>query len=42
LFAVTSQTAFFGRLGFSTFRREKTAMFRELTRPAVPSAVHKM
>lgn len=30
LFAVTSQTTFFGRLGFATFRREKTAMFREL------------
>ncbi len=27
LFAVTSQTSFFGKLGFSTFRREKTAMF---------------
>jgi amino-acid N-acetyltransferase len=31
LFAVTSQTSFFGRLGFATFRREKTAMFHELT-----------
>ena len=31
LFAVTSQTSFFGRLGFTTFRREKTAMFLELT-----------
>ena len=31
LFAVTSQTSFFGRLGFGTFRREKTAMFHELT-----------
>jgi amino-acid N-acetyltransferase len=30
LFAVTSQTSFFGRLGFATFRREKTAMFHEL------------
>ena len=30
LFAVTSQTSFFGRLGFATFRREKTAMFCEL------------
>ncbi len=30
LFAVTSQTSFFGRLGFATFRREKTAMFFEL------------
>jgi len=30
LFAVTSQTSFFGRLGFTTFRREKTAMFLEL------------
>jgi amino-acid N-acetyltransferase len=31
LFAVTSQTSFFERLGFATFRREKTAMFYELT-----------
>ena len=31
LFAVTSQTSLFGRLGFATFRREKTAMFHELT-----------
>ena len=31
LFAVTSQTSFFGRLGFATFRREKTAMFFELS-----------
>ena len=31
LFAVTSQTSFFGRLGFATFRREKTAMFLEPT-----------
>ena len=31
LFAVTSQTSFFGRLGFATFRREKTAMFLEVT-----------
>jgi amino-acid N-acetyltransferase len=30
LFAVTSRTSFFGRLGFATFRREKTAMFLEL------------
>ena len=30
LFAVTSQTSFFDRLGFATFRREKTAMFLEL------------
>jgi len=30
LFAVTSQTSFFGRAGFATFRREKTAMFFEL------------
>ena len=30
LFAVTSQTSFFGRLGFATFRREKTAMFLEV------------
>jgi amino-acid N-acetyltransferase len=29
LFAVTSQTSFFGRLGFAPFRREKTAMFYE-------------
>ena len=35
LFAVTSRTSFFGRLGFATFRREKTAMFYESTpRPA--------
>ncbi len=27
MFAVTSQTSFFGRLGFTTFRREKIAMF---------------
>ena len=31
LFAVTSQTSFFGRQGFATFRREKTAMFHEVT-----------
>ena len=31
LFAVTSQTSFFARLGFATFRREKTAMFLEVT-----------
>ena len=31
LFAVTSQTSFFERLGFATFRREKTAMFYQLT-----------
>lgn len=30
VFAVTSQTSFFARLGFATFRREKTAMFYEL------------
>jgi len=30
LFAVTSRTSFFERLGFATFRREKTAMFLEL------------
>jgi amino-acid N-acetyltransferase len=36
LFAVTSQTSFFGRLGFATFRREKTAMFHELA-PRSPS-----
>lgn len=29
VFAVTSQTAFFETLGFSTFRRERTAMFWE-------------
>ena len=33
VFAVTSQTAFFERLGFATFRREKTAMFFDLTNP---------
>jgi len=31
LFAVTSRTSFFERLGFATFRREKTAMFLELS-----------
>ncbi len=31
LFAVTSQTTFFERLGFATFHREKTAMFVETT-----------
>ncbi len=31
VFAVTSQTSLFGRMGFATFRREKTAMFYELT-----------
>ena len=30
LFAVTSQIAFFEKLGFATFRREKTAMFFDL------------
>ena len=30
LFAVTSQTGFFERAGFSTFRREKTAMFFDI------------
>ena len=30
IFAVTRQISFFGRLGFATFRREKTAMFLEL------------
>jgi amino-acid N-acetyltransferase len=34
LFAVTSETSFFGRLGFATFRREKTAMFFDLTSPS--------
>jgi amino-acid N-acetyltransferase len=33
LFAVTSHTSFFERLGFATFRREKTAMFFELAPP---------
>jgi N-acetylglutamate synthase-like GNAT family acetyltransferase len=33
VFAVTSQTAFFEKLGFATFRREKTAMFFDLTNP---------
>ena len=36
LFAVTSQTSFFARLGFATFRREKTAMFLELA-PRTPN-----
>jgi amino-acid N-acetyltransferase len=31
IFAVTSQSSFFERLGFSTFRREKTAMFLDVT-----------
>jgi amino-acid N-acetyltransferase len=30
LFAVTSQTGFFERAGFATFRRERTAMFFDL------------
>jgi len=30
LFAVTSQTSFFERAGFATFRRERTAMFFEV------------
>jgi N-acetylglutamate synthase-like GNAT family acetyltransferase len=34
LFAVTSHGSFFRRLGFATFRREKTAMFLELTPPS--------
>lgn len=29
VFAVTSQIAFFEKLGFATFRKEKTAMFLE-------------
>ncbi len=33
VFAVTSQTAFFEQLGFSTFRRERTAMFWDPTPP---------
>jgi amino-acid N-acetyltransferase len=32
LFAVTSQASFFGRAGFSTFRREKIAMFFDVGR----------
>lgn len=36
MFAVTSQTAFFGRLGFATFRREKTAMFYETQSSGTP------
>jgi amino-acid N-acetyltransferase len=31
LFAVTSQIPFFEKRGFATFRREKTAMFFDLT-----------
>jgi amino-acid N-acetyltransferase len=31
IFAVTGQIHFFERLGFATFRREKTAMFYELS-----------
>lgn len=31
VFAVTSATQFFDRLGFSTFRREKTAMFFDVS-----------
>jgi N-acetylglutamate synthase-like GNAT family acetyltransferase len=30
IFAVTSQISFFERLGFATFRREKTALFCEI------------
>jgi len=30
LFAVTSQTSFFERAGFATFRRERTAMFFDI------------
>jgi amino-acid N-acetyltransferase len=37
LFAVTSQTFFFERLGFATFRREKTAMFYVLAPGSSPS-----
>jgi len=33
LFAVTGQTAFFERLGFATFHREKTAMFLAIRSP---------
>ena len=32
IFAVTSQTSFFGRAGFATFRREKTAMFFDVAK----------
>ena len=32
LFAVTSETSFFGRAGFATFRREKIAMFFDVSR----------
>jgi N-acetylglutamate synthase-like GNAT family acetyltransferase len=31
IFAITSQIDFFASLGFTTFRREKTAMFYELS-----------
>ena len=31
LFAVTSETSFFGRAGFATFRREKIAMFFDVS-----------
>ena len=31
IFAVTSHSSFFERLGFTTFRREKTAMFLDVT-----------
>ncbi len=31
IFAITSQIDFFAGLGFATFRREKTAMFYELS-----------
>ena len=34
LFAVTSETTFFGRAGFSTFRREKIAMFLDVRQGA--------
>ena len=37
LFAVTSQIRFFERLGFATFRQEKTAMFLNLApKPDLP------
>ena len=36
IFAITSQIEFFSSMGFTTFRREKTAMFYELSpRPGV-------
>jgi amino-acid N-acetyltransferase len=37
LFAVTSQIPFFEKLGFATFRREKTAMFFDLSKVRLSS-----